>query len=450
LCGGAVLDETHIATAAHCVYDESKPAVMDPGSVLVKVGNIDRRPGTGLAVSAVAIDPDYSPTAQTNDAAILTLTTPLAFTTTPPITLTKIGLSDVGWRPPDRTPLQLSGWGLTAARGPSEPTPSNPNLPAILKVANVPTTSACSTVTEYQPYDDNALLCAGLDAGGVDACQGDSGGPLAFNDTTGTAPGWKLAGIVTGGAGCAAPGYPGYYARVSYQPIHDFLASLGQGYTLSAPSFTTQPSVSGTPQPGNALSCNRGQYTNAYHYEVDWYQNGTWIADTDALNLITTDVGTSIRCEVTATGLLGSARKASGSVVVQARPAPAPPVVPTPPPTPPPADTVAPTVHLLKLRCTRTVCTLDLKVVDPPPSSGVKGVEAKVSTGYRTTCKINGRRRKCIKNAVQRLTARLSGNNTYRITTPRMRTGTHTFTLVGVDTVGHRQTRATTVRKTTR
>lgn len=56
---------------------------------------------------------------------------------------------------------------------------------------------------------DNAMICAGdFDRGGKDACQGDSGGPMVCNGV--------LAGVVSFGAYCGEPKYPGVYVDVSY------------------------------------------------------------------------------------------------------------------------------------------------------------------------------------------------------------------------------------------
>src|SRR6185369_13058526 len=145
-------------------------------------------------VSAVSVYHAYNPDRATGDAAILTLSTPITANGT---TIQAIDLTDVGWRPTDgATPLQLSGWGLTAARAPWDDITGAP-ADELQVLKNLTSTNTCASV--YGPdFDDSSQLCAG--AAGHDACQGDSGGPLAVDVS-----GWKLAGIVSGGAGCAYP-----------------------------------------------------------------------------------------------------------------------------------------------------------------------------------------------------------------------------------------------------
>jgi hypothetical protein len=441
LCGGAILDATHVATAAHCLYDDDAQAIVAPSSVTVHAGITNRSaPGQHPTVTAVSVDPTYDPDQQTGDVAVLTLATPFTFDAT----VQPIALTDVGYRPGTSDDLRLSGWGSDVARSPLDPT--EPHAVDDLNMVTLHTSTGCASV--YAPFDDNLLLCAGQT--GQDACQGDSGGPLAVQTSPGV---WKLAGIVTGGAGCAWVGYPGYYARVAEPGIHAFLAQLGVGYAVKDPTVVTLPAITGTPAPGGVLTCSTGTWQNAYAYGVGFVRGDQVVARGATMVVSPADAGTVVSCLVEAYGLTGTAEAFSASVAI-ASPAPAPaPAAAAPPvvlPSGPTGDAVAPTARVTKLRCTHTVCILDVRVEDPAPSAGVKGVEASVTTAYRATCGKQRKRRGCTKSVVHRLKTIATGAASFRIVTPKLRKGAQTFRLVGIDLHGNRQLKATTVKKTTR
>ena len=62
------------------------------------------------------------------------------------------------------------------------------------------------------------MMCAGYDAGVLDACQGDSGGPMIWRGDQDSA--FTQIGIVSWGQGCARKGYPGVYTR--YDRISEY------------------------------------------------------------------------------------------------------------------------------------------------------------------------------------------------------------------------------------
>ena len=72
----------------------------------------------------------------------------------------------------------------------------------------------CRKLYSYNPPTDR-VFCAGyVETGGVDSCFGDSGGPAVLDG--------KLIGVVMGGDGCARPGFPGIYMKVS--AFYDWIA----------------------------------------------------------------------------------------------------------------------------------------------------------------------------------------------------------------------------------
>ena len=74
-----------------------------------------------------------------------------------------------------------------------------------------------SQKTEYDFYwlgeNRQTEILVGAVDGGMDSCQGDSGGPVAVRNVEDTD--WLLMGITSWGSGCAQPGRPGVYTKVS-------------------------------------------------------------------------------------------------------------------------------------------------------------------------------------------------------------------------------------------
>jgi len=214
LCGGTIRDATHVITAAHCVTDDQGATI--PAAQISATAGITNvaQPESSAQVRGarrVAVFSGYDPQTIAGDAALITLDQPLDLSD--PAVADSLPVMGEGEQAQHAL---VSGWGTT-----SEGT-ELPSSELLLAELDVYDDSACSA---YGPrFIPSVMLCAGrTDAGGkvVDSCQGDSGGPLARVVGPGQAD--ALAGIVSWGDGCARPGFPGIYTRVTDPAIHAFL-----------------------------------------------------------------------------------------------------------------------------------------------------------------------------------------------------------------------------------
>ncbi|MGD3108844.1 serine protease [Streptomyces sp. YGL11-2] len=195
VCGASIVRPTEVVTAAHCT------AGALPASLTVRAGSSNRGSGGQVVhVSRIARHPKYNPATIDYDVAVLVLDAPLVLGAA----VRPIPLQEAGAEPASGTPATVTGWGSTRDGGP---------LPQLLRRVDVPKLSDSSCKSAYGAGSITPrMTCYGYEAGRRDACQGDSGGPLVV--------GGRLVGIASWGSGCAAPGRPGVYTKVSDPDIH--------------------------------------------------------------------------------------------------------------------------------------------------------------------------------------------------------------------------------------
>jgi trypsin len=231
-CGGSLIWEDLVLTAAHCDGAWDGDVVVSPNS-----GSAKQTRSTNSQLQRA--HPSYSSSTEAFDFMVVKLNDPV----TNPVL---IPLNQELDNPATNADLTVIGYGVLSEGGYGAP--DKLQEVTVKKVA-------FNTCNQQYGGDiiDSIMICAGVSGGGKDSCQGDSGGPI-FNEAG------EQVGVVSWGIGCAQANYPGVYSRVSgvYGWINDRICELadnkpctcdnscggGGGGTVPTPS---PPAESSTP-----------------------------------------------------------------------------------------------------------------------------------------------------------------------------------------------------------
>ncbi|KAK6190400.1 hypothetical protein SNE40_002280 [Patella caerulea] len=192
ICGGSLIANNRVLTAAHCVSPNS------PGSYRVVLGEhrLNNNDGTEqiIYISSIVNHPNYNGNANgfPNDISVMRLSSNAntGSSAVSTISLASSGSSFVGQK------CTISGWGRTSG---GSSLPNTLQHVAMNQISN----SACTS--SWGNYINSGHIC--VDEANKSACNGDSGGPMVCSGV--------LAGVTSWGASGCPGTLPSVYTRVS-------------------------------------------------------------------------------------------------------------------------------------------------------------------------------------------------------------------------------------------
>ncbi|KAG1696668.1 Proclotting enzyme [Nymphon striatum] len=212
LCGGTIINDRYIVSAAHC-FKKSASSRIVPERYVIRLAEhdiTDDNNGQEYDVEEIIVHSEYKPPVAYNDIALLKVKRKITDSSkVQPICL-PIGPEKS--QNLEKKRVTVIGWGTTAYAGADSPKLREASIPVASNNHCNESYMRIRALTNYPQGINSNMICAGKITGGKDACQGDSGGPLMLLDQSHK---WTLVGVVSGGYQCARPGFPGVYTRVT-------------------------------------------------------------------------------------------------------------------------------------------------------------------------------------------------------------------------------------------
>ncbi|KAK9881144.1 hypothetical protein WA026_014495 [Henosepilachna vigintioctopunctata] len=218
ICGGTIVSELFILTAAHCVTSKQRIwKIVDPidlnvvaGQTILDLGDCQLRD-----VKQLYVHPNYSSVTVKNDVALVLIFEPFKWTTYVNIVKLYTG-EQTSFE--DYKYCTACGWGVVNEQHPDTGQADLPDMNVLQRVDLPPSSEKACRIyfdkNHNQSTFDETKLCI-IQTGGKDTCFGDSGGPLIC--------GGIQYGITSFGIGCAMPHMFGIYVNIS--AVRDWIFS---------------------------------------------------------------------------------------------------------------------------------------------------------------------------------------------------------------------------------